>query len=62
MYHFLLSLIALLIQVYSIHTIRNNNDKEARYSFWYGVLSVIIGLASFYFHFTSYFASIKAGI
>ncbi len=62
MYHFILSLIATLIQVYSIYVIRNSKEKEVRHAFWYNVLSVFIGLASFYFHFVSYFQVLKAQI
>jgi hypothetical protein len=54
MYHFLLSLIALLIQAYSINLLRNNDDKNSRYAFWYNIISVILAMISFYMHFVTY--------
>jgi hypothetical protein len=54
MYYLILVLIALLIQIYSINLLKNNNDKYSRYSFWYNILSVIIGLISLYINIISY--------
>jgi hypothetical protein len=54
MYYLILVLIALLIQIYSINLLKNNNDKHSRYSFWFNILSVIIGLISLYINIISY--------
>lgn len=54
MYHFILSLVALLIQVHSINLLKNNTDSQSKYSFWFNIVSVIISMISFYIHFVSY--------
>jgi len=54
MYHFILSLVALLIQVHSINILKNNSDTNSKYSFWYNVVSVVLSLISFYIHFVSF--------
>ncbi len=57
MYHFVLGIFALFLQVYSISWLRNKDDKDSRYSFWYNILSIVFSLAAFYFHFIYYFKS-----
>ena len=34
---------------------KNNTESNLRYSFWYNIISVIIGLLSFYYYLTSLF-------
>ena len=55
MYHFILTILALVIQIYSIYLAKNNTESNLRYSFWYNIISVIIGLLSFYYYLTSLF-------
>ena len=50
MINFILTIIALLIQMYSIHLARKNDESNLRYSFWFNILSVIIGIISFYYY------------
>ena len=54
MYHFILSLVALLIQVQSTNLLRNNTDKESKYSFWYNVVSIVLSMIAFYIHFVTF--------
>jgi hypothetical protein len=60
MYQFILSLVALLIQVYSINLLRNNSDKESKYSFWYNIVSVILSMIAFYIHFVTFIFPVKS--
>lgn len=60
MYHFILSLVALLIQVHSTNLLRNNSDKESKYSFWYNIVSIILGMIAFYIHFVTYIFPVKS--
>ena len=46
MIHFILTILALLIQMYSIHLARKNTESDLRYSFWYNILSAIIGVGT----------------
>ena len=55
MYHFILTILALVVQMYSIYLAKNNTESNLRYSFWYNIISVIIGLLSFYYYLTSLF-------
>ena len=36
--------------MYSIHLARKNDESNLRYSFWFNILSVIIGIISFYYY------------
>ena len=55
MYHFILTILALVVQMYSIYLAKNNTESNLRYSFWYNIISVIIGILSFYYYLTSLF-------
>ena len=60
MNQFILSILALLIQVYSINLLINNPDKEAKYSFWYNIVSVILSMITFYIHFVTFIFPVKS--
>jgi len=55
MIHFILTILALLIQMYSINLARKNTESDLRYSFWYNILSVIIGFVSLYHYLIGFF-------
>jgi len=56
MIHFILTIIALLIQMYSIHLARKNDESNLRYSFWFNILSAIIGVVSLYHYIVGFFS------
>ena len=55
MIHFILTILALLIQMYSINLARKNTESDLRYSFWYNILSAIIGVVSLYHYIIGFF-------
>jgi hypothetical protein len=41
--------------MYSIHLARKNTESDLRYSFWYNILSAIIGVVSLYHYLIGFF-------
>jgi heme/copper-type cytochrome/quinol oxidase subunit 4 len=56
MINFILTIIALLIQMYSIYLAKKNDESKLRYSFWFNILSVIIGIVSLYYYLIGFFS------